>query len=86
MTEQIYTWLKIYLETAGEVVDLTFYKFTAFGASLTQKEVIERILEIFEDYLKVEDIDLTPEQYKDRCTNMEQAYRALGIILPTLWW
>ena len=85
MTEQIYTWLKIYLLKADGFVDLTFHKFDVDGKELTEKEAILSILEDLEYWL------LNSEKWDEailkECTvRSERAYRLLGIILPSLWW
>lgn len=85
MTEQIYTWLKIYLKKADGFIDLTFHKFTIDGKEITEKEAILSILEDLEYYL------LNSEKWdeailKECATRSERAYKLLGIILPSLWW
>jgi len=85
MTEQIYTWLKIYLKKADGFVDLTFHKFTIDGKEITEKEAILVILEDLEYWLLNQ--DTWKEEIAKECSKRaEQAYKLLGIILPSLWW
>lgn len=83
MTEQIYTWLKMYYDNAS--IDLTFYKFTVDGKELTQGELLSHILEDLEFYLfHMDDFDI--EIWEEVKHKSEEAYKLLGIILPSLWW
>lgn len=87
MTEQIYTWLNIYLDTGGNFIDLSFYHFDVFGEDMTEREAIEHIIKILEFYLKNSDsLDLSQEERDKMYEDVKEAYRALGVILPALWW
>ena len=85
LTEQIYTWLKIYLKKADGFVDLTFHKFDVDGKEITEKEAILTILEDLEYWLL--NSEKWDENILKECTiRSERAYKLLGIILPSLWW
>lgn len=85
MTEQIYTWLKIYLEGADGFVDLTYHKFNIKDKEITQKEAIISILDDLEYWLLNQD-KWDEEIMKECSKRSERAYELLGIILSSLWW
>lgn len=93
MTEQIYIWLKMYLNNADGFIDLTFYKFDIDGKILTEKEAILLAISDIEFYLlnndKI-DFNMTSEEIekltKQCLSKIAEAYKIIGIILPTLWY
>jgi hypothetical protein len=91
MLEQIYTWLKIYLEHADGFVDLSFYKFDiSFDGgktveNKTEREWILQSIDLIKEYLlSVDTFDLEKEHRGQECA--KKAFIILGEILPTLWW
>lgn len=85
MTEQIYTWLKMYFDKADGFVDLNFHKFQINGTEMSERDAILLALEDIEFYLQHSeewDKDISQE-----CNSkIAEAYSILGIILPALWW
>lgn len=85
MTEQIYTWLKIYLKGTDKFVYLTNNKFNIDDREVTQKEAIISIIDDLEYWLLHQ--DTCNAAILDECSKrIERAYEWLGIILPSLWW
>ena len=91
MTEQIYTWLKMYLEYAsgehsgGWGVDLTFHKFDVDGTEMCEKDIIEEVIKCFEFYmLNSNSFDMELEEKSRELA--KRGYKLLGIVLPSLWW
>lgn len=78
--EQLYSHFKLYLEEAGKVIDLNYYKFDYKGKQITQKKAIKIIIKACEDYLK--------KDFLDRYENMPDAdiFKLLHDILPHMWW
>lgn len=83
MTEQIYTWLKMYYEKAA--VDLSFHKFQINGIEMTQENAILLAIKDMEFYLQhSEDWG---EDICQECKNkIAETYYILGVIFPALWW
>lgn len=85
MTEQIYTWLKMYLEYGGGFVDLTFHKFDIDGTEMCEKEVIEEVIRCLEFYLT--NWDSFDKELEEKSMELaKRGYKLLGIVLPSLWW
>lgn len=85
MTENIYTWLSMYLKFASDVVDLDYQKFSIDDKKLSEKECIVQILKDIKFFLKHYD-DLDLELEKKAQQKIARAYRYIGIVLPSLWW
>lgn len=83
MTEQIYTWLKMYYEKSN--VDLSFYKFQINGIEMTQENAILLALKDMEFYLQHSE-DWGEDISQKRNNKIAEAYYILGIIFPALWW
>lgn len=91
MVEQIYTWLKIYMDHADGFVDLSFNKFDIDGKQLTQRECILRVISDIEFWFLNNDADekefaIYKELAAQAQTYIEDAFKILGIIMPALWW
>lgn len=85
MTEQIYTWLKIYYKFASKMVNLDFYKFMIDGKELTQRECILQIIDDMKYWLKNNDC-LIQKKEEEAAAKISNAYKMIGIVFPTLWW
>lgn len=85
MTENIYTWLSMYLKFASDAVDLDYQKFSIDGKKLSEKECIVQILKDIKFFLKHRD-DLDLEIEKKAQQKIARAYHYIGIVLPSLWW
>jgi len=77
-----YEHLKMYVEKAAPNVDLTYHKFTYKDKEYTEIELIEKLLQLIEEFgIK-----------SDFCTYLdeEKKYEEIGeiwaILLPALWW
>lgn len=92
MTEQIYTWLKLYFDNADGFIDLNFYKFQINNIEMSERDAILLVLEDIEFYLQhfddwIEaDISHTKEVNQECDSKIAEAYYILGVIFPTLWW
>ena len=91
MVEQIYTWLKIYMDHADGFIDLSFHKFEIDGKQLTERECILRVISDIEFWFSNNDADEKEfEIYKELAmqaqTKIEEAFKILGIIMSVLWW
>ena len=91
MVEQIYTWLKIYMDHADGFVDLSFHKFDIDGKQLTQRECILRVISDIEFWFSNNDaVEKEFAIYKELAmqaqSKIEEAFKILGIIMPVLWW
>lgn len=87
-TEQLYTWLNIYYEHAKGFIDLTFHKFKIDDTDdvYTEEYIILKIIELFKDWL-INNDDWTDKEKHDKAwKNVQEGYRLLGIVLPSLWW
>lgn len=81
----LYCYLKDYLKDADKVVDLNYYKFNFENYSYTQKEAIEKILNILKTFIiKKDNIDFKTE--KKMYENYQKAIHLFAEILPALWW
>lgn len=83
MTEQIYTWLKMYYEKSG--VDLSFYKFQINGIEMTQENAILLAIKDMEFYLQHSE-DWGEDIWQECKNKIAEAYYILGVIFPALWW
>ena len=91
MVEQIYTWLKIYMDHADGFVDLSFYKFDIDGKQLTERECILQVISDIEFWFSNNDaVEKEFAIYKELAmqaqTKIEEAFKILGIIMSVLWW
>lgn len=91
MVEQVYTWLQIYMNHADGFVDLSFYKFDIDGKELTERECILQILSDMKFWLEnnepdVLDIEIYKEISMQAQSKIENAFKIMSLILPTLWW
>ena len=91
MVEQIYTWLKIYMDHADGFIDLSFYKFDIDDKQLTERECILRVLSDIEFWFSNNDADekdfaIYKELAMQAQTKIEEAFKILGIIMSVLWW
>ena len=73
-------WMKVYLEKAGEKVDLEFHEYEYNGKTLTQKQVIERIIELCNLYLDTE-----------YCVNedvetIDEIFDLFHLVFWNMWW
>lgn len=75
--------LKIYLEDAGKVVDLDFYKFNYDSTTYTLKDVIERLIDIT-DYLIDHYYDW--DNLESLINNVDEMYYLMRLIHHYLWW
>lgn len=91
MVEQIYTWLKIYMDHADGFVNLSFYKFDIDGKQLTQRECILQAISdiefwLFNDDPNITNIEKRIEINTQAQTKIEEAFKIISLVLPALWW
>lgn len=77
--------LKCYYQDASKIIDLEQHKFTFRGATLTQKQIIERMNEILKKYN-----DRNFYYFSDDATESENYLTELlelwSLVFPTMWW
>ena len=79
--EWLYSRCMMYKEIGGNVVDLTFHKFTHDGKEYTQIEAIDCIIEYTKEYLQ--------SGFIERDSLIEKVQYATHLwaeILPAMWW
>lgn len=76
--------LKVYNEEASKIVDLGFHKFIYKKKTYTQKMIIDRLIEITNQYVKYEKDfwALTPESNE----TIREMLDLFELVYPTLWW
>lgn len=80
----LYSHLMMYLEEAGEVVDLSFYKFEHNDKTYTQEEAIKYIIDKTKNYLLIDD-DWSDEE-RIAMEEMQDAIVLFSKIFPAMWW
>lgn len=83
--EWLYSHLKMYLDVAGEVIDLNFYKFEYKGEQCTQHKCIEIIISACEKYLKAEEDPLWIDD-NSVVQDMMDAIKLFADTFPAMWW
>lgn len=73
---------KRYLELAGELVDLGYYKFTYKGKKYTQSELIKKMIELSDEYL---DEDKGCDLERDFELENEIA-KIWSMLISCMWW
>lgn len=73
-------WMKEYLKNAGKIVDLEFHKYNYNGETLTQKQIIERIIELCNKYLD-----------NECCINedfetVDEIFDLFHLVFWNMWW
>lgn len=81
MTEQIYTWFKMYYKYANNLIDLDFHKFMVDGKEFTERECVLRIIDDIEYWLLNNE-----EKENEADAKIFDAYKMIGIVFPALWW
>ena len=85
MTEQIYTWLRMYLDDADKYIVLTYHTFDINGITMTEKDALKLAISDIEYYLKnLESNDIKVSEESDK--RILEAYNIIGIILSSLWY
>ena len=85
MTEQIYTWLRMYFDRADGFVDLSFHKFKIKDVEMSERDAILLALDNMKFYLQHSEEwgDGMPQKCNDK---IAEAYYIIGVIFPALWW
>lgn len=78
----LYERLKMYMDTAGKVIDLNYHKFEFKGKEYTQRELINMMLERLEFWFKPGYNDMDDEQY----TKVHEIGEIWALVLPAMWW
>lgn len=85
MTEQIYTWLKMYFDRADGYVDLNFHKFQINGGEMSEREAVLLAISDMEYYLC--NSEVLEQSIENECARkIAEAFYIIGIIFPALWW
>jgi len=79
----LYERLKMFVEYAGEIVNLNFHKFIYKEKEYTQLELINMIIERLEFYFeKGDSFDLSEEEYEF----IKEIGEIWALVLPAMWW
>lgn len=79
----LYERLKMFVEYAGEIVNLNFHKFIYKEKEYTQLELINMMIERLEFYFKKGDsFDLSEEEYEF----IKEIGEIWALVLPAMWW
>jgi len=79
----LYERLKMYIEYAGEIVNLNFHKFIYKEKEYTQLELINMMIERLEFYFeKGDSFDLSEEEYEF----IKEIGEIWALVLPAMWW
>lgn len=78
----LYERLRMYQDTASEIIDLNYHKFTFKGEEFTQGELIDKMLERLRFYFsdKYDDWD------KDNIAYVKEVAEIWAVVLPAMWW
>jgi len=79
----LYERLKMFVEYAGEIVNLNFHKFVYKEKEYTQLELINMMIERLEFYFeKGDSFDLSEEEYEF----IKEIGEIWALVLPAMWW
>ena len=70
--------LKRYLENADTIVDLEFHHYFYAGEEFTQKEIIEELIRLTDEYIK--DSDSVEEKVVD------EIFELFHLVFWNMWW
>lgn len=79
----LYERLKMYIEYAGEIVNLNFHKFVYKEKEYTQFELINMMIERLESYFKKEDLFVSSEEEYEPIKEIGEIW---ALVLPAMWW
>lgn len=79
----LYERLKMYIEYAGEIVNLNFHKFVYKEKEYTQFELINMMIERLEYYFKKEDLFVSSEEEYEPIKEIGEIW---ALVLPAMWW
>ena len=79
----LYERLKMYIEYAGEIVNLNFHKFVYKEKEYTQLELINMMIERLESYFKKEDLFVSSEEEYEPIKEIGEIW---ALVLPAMWW
>lgn len=85
--EWLYSHMMMYKETASEIIDLSFYKYTHNEKEYTQEEAIDYVIDGCKEYILSD--KYTAEEQKLRLEAIEKFKDAITLfakILPAMWW
>ena len=77
----VYERFNMYKDKAGDIVDLDYHKFTIDGIEYTQREIIDKILDICEFIMKA-DVWIT-KNYEEKYNELLMLF---GKVIHTMWW
>lgn len=79
----LYERLKMYIEYAGEIVNLNFHKFVYKEKEYTQLELINMMIERLESYFKKGDLFVSSEEEYEPIKEIGEIW---ALVLPAMWW
>ena len=74
--------LPIYLKEAGSTVDLTYHKFEYKGKTMTQEEIIKRMIQLLKE-IEGKDCWDPHEEYKDKVDEILDIWK---LVFHAMWW
>lgn len=77
--------LECYLKEGGKVIDLEHYAFEYKDNIMSQKEIIERMLEILDSYNEYEPFYFH-EEGKESYALMAELLELWALVFPVMWW
>lgn len=80
--EWLYSRLKMFMERADGFIDLSHYKFQFKGKEINQRDAINYIIDVLEQWLMDEDKSFSSGN-NDR---LIEAVKLFADILPAMWW
>lgn len=85
-----YKWLqprlKCYLKEAGKVIDLDFYKVEYNGKTYTQRECIERMIEILDVYFSKRKVYYFGDDPKETIEIQDELLVLWSKVCHIMWW
>lgn len=78
-------WCKEYLKNAGNMVDLSYHKFEYKDEELSQKEIIERIIELTEK-IHTHYYDYDSNEYEELDKDVDEVFILFRLVFWCMWW
>lgn len=76
-------WFKVYKEKT--IVDLSFYKFEYKDKTMTQEEIIDRVIELC-DFIDKNICEFDMETYKKVEEKSDELFDLLKLVWGCMWW
>lgn len=77
--------LKRYLESASTIVDLEYRKFTYKNKEYTQKQIIEKLIRLTDEFLK-DEWGYEQDDYKKQIEIVDEIFDLFHLVFWNMWW